>query len=169
MQSKRPAKQHTIDVLNANPNIKVIEKGEDLSKTRIEKAICDLKVELSNRNNVYLCITTTNSFRDDRLDIANTRMLRHKKISQADNKNYIYIVTSNCDNERTTGDDAILLNEYNFGNREMIGIDLLVRTKDISNLINAICNQPDTCDRNDLIVAGLDYLKQIGYQTRCAD
>lgn len=160
------AKQHTIDVLYTNPCVIDIRKGLDLSKNRIEKAICDLEITLVNHTQVLVCITSTNSFRDDRLDIANTRMFRHKKANQESFQPCIYIVTSNCDNERTSGDDIELLHAYNFENRDMIGIDLLVKTKDINNLLIAINNTEECNNPIAMILAGLAYLESIGYKKK---
>ena len=73
------SKKNTLNILKECDLIASIDKGENLSANVVEKASCDLKVKLKSHPNILVLITSTNSFRDDRLDTANTRMRRLKK------------------------------------------------------------------------------------------
>lgn len=162
-ESGNRAKKDTLNILKECELIASIDKGENLSANVVEKASCDLKVKLKSHPDILVLITSTNSFRDDRLDIANTRMRRLKKAYAEKGQKVVCIVTSNCANERTHGDDSKLLNGYNFGKREEIGLDVLVKTNNLVEVLQTMSNVQNKNNIEMMLTAAKECIEKKKY------
>ena len=157
------AKQYTLKILQECEIVTLLPKDTSLSKNDIEKATYDLKLKLNAHPDVAILVTSTNSFRDDRLDTANTRMRRVKKRYDEQGNKCICIVTSNCANERTRGDDTKYLNGYNFGEREEVGLDVLVKTDDLIEVLQVMSEVENKNDALKMIEAAKACVKKKNY------
>jgi hypothetical protein len=159
----KEVKNSTKAILKECEGVTILQKDNNLSKNSIEKASYDEKVKINAHDEVAILITTTSSFRDDRLDTANTRMRRVKRRYDEQKKKCICIVTSSCDGERTKGDDSKLLNAYNFGDREEVGIDLLVKSEDLVCVLQSMMLVEEKNDVAKMIAAAKACIKKKNY------
>ena len=160
-QRGKEVKDQTFTIANNCEIVDSVEKGKDLSKIKIEKAKYDIMINLKNHQ-IPVLVTTTSSLRDDRMDTINSQHRRVKKILSEQNKKAICVLVSTCDSERAPGDDHKLLDAYNFGNRDEIGTDLVLKQQDLKEVLQVIY-QVENDDRDEMIVAALDYIKKQNY------
>lgn len=159
----RQSKNQTKELIAQSEGVTILKKDENLAKNKVEIARYDIKININQHPDVAILISTTASLRDDRLDTANSCMLRCKRRYAENDKQCICIVTSPCDSERNPGDDKVFFDAYNFGDREDVGIDVLIKTEDLAGVLNAMAAVVDKNDVLKMIAAAKDYIKTLNY------
>lgn len=157
------AKKDTKEMIQKCEVLKSLKGGPKVSANIIETASCHLEVTLNNHNNASIYITSTWSLRVGRMDAVNTIMKRLKDHAAQNNKNVICILVSNCEEELPSRPNSVLLNAYNFEERGCVGIDVVVKTEDIPDVLNAINNVESQNDIDAMIAAIKDVLKKKSY------
>ena len=157
------AKKDTLGMIERCEVVKSVTSGPKVSLNIIEKASCHLEVTVNNHDNVSIYITSTWSLRDDRMDTVNTRMGRLKKHAAQNKKNVICILVSNCEEEHESMPNSVLLNAYNFGERNDVGIDIVVKTQHINDVLETINNVESKNDVNAIITAIKDTIQKKEY------
>lgn len=167
MSNGEKAKLHTREAIQNCEIVKSMKKGPNLSRNNIEKATCDLQIELSNHQDVVILIHSTFSLRDDRLESSNTKMGRLKRRLKEQKKSAICIMATDNNNGRSgdgpTPESSRLFNGYNFGDREDVGIDMVVHNKDLTNVLMEMNNVEEKNGVNAMIAAARKVIKTKNY------
>lgn len=157
------AKRNTFAALKDCEVIDTIKRGPNLTRNPIERASCDLEILLNNHPSISILIHSTHSLRDDRLAASNACMGRLKKRYGEQKKKVICIMSTDCDNERAASESSRLLNGYNLSVREDVGIDFIVKTGDIANVLAEMNNVEDKNDVASMIAAAKKVIKEKNY------